>query len=462
MFLDALVRPEISVSVGDHTYAISSAPTRGVFAATLVVLALVVATGVLRRPAAMVLAGAMIAAAFFGFGTALVMFPFEGGHQSVTTVFHDALVVHMLGSSIGAAGFVSALILGIGTGVPRRVMALGAAGMLCALGLVFVSASRGGELRAVGELPFFTIADRDDLHVGHERDAKVQLSREPRTRLVLFWSTKEEGPQPLEEADAALWSPPARVHVRAEAEGSFPVVVEARRGVVRLQSKVYFRGRAEIASPLLPLRVGNRWVYRVVTTEDSGHLLYFKTIGGGESVERLEIEVTGVEERDGFRSFTIETRGSGHGNTSHVVAVGGKTVFIDHMEALGEPVIDTKVDIGTEPVPCSVALLRLDGTCQLGGADQDTYPERPKEYALDPRKRAARKKKESEIARLPARFALAGPSSFERSEHSTAGALGTGFLALLTIGLVILPNGSHTSYALVETHRGPDGAPEAR
>jgi len=68
----------------------------------------------------------------------------------------------------------------------------------------------------------------------------------------------------------------------------------------------------------------------------------------------------------------------------------------------------------------------------------------------------------SRAGRPPVAFAGAAPLAFERSTSSTAKGIATAIVAIATIGLVILPDGSSSSsYALVSTRRGPEGAAEA-
>jgi hypothetical protein len=67
------------------------------------------------------------------------------------------------------------------------------------------------------------------------------------------------------------------------------------------------------------------------------------------------------------------------------------------------------------------------------------------------------------VARPPVAFAGAAPATFEMHRSSTVGGIATVFVAMVTVGLVILPDGSSsTSYTLVSTQRGAEGAPEAQ
>lgn len=58
--------------------------------------------------------------------------------------------------------------------------------------------------------------------------------------------------------------------------------------------------------------------------------------------------------------------------------------------------------------------------------------------------------------------AIGAPLSFDRHSSSTAASVASAIVTIATIGLVIPPDGSRDlSYTLVDTKRGPEGAPEA-
>lgn len=60
------------------------------------------------------------------------------------------------------------------------------------------------------------------------------------------------------------------------------------------------------------------------------------------------------------------------------------------------------------------------------------------------------------------RHAIGAPLSFEHHSSNTAGSIASAIVTIATIGLVIPPSGSTSmSYTLVDTKRGPEGAPEA-
>ena len=59
-------------------------------------------------------------------------------------------------------------------------------------------------------------------------------------------------------------------------------------------------------------------------------------------------------------------------------------------------------------------------------------------------------------------FAGAAPTTFTRTTSRAGGGFASAFVAIITIGLVILPDGStSSSYTLIGTQRGAEGAPEA-
>ena len=146
-----------------------------------------------------------------------------------------------------------------------------------------------------------------------------------------------------------------------------------------------------------------------------------------------------------------------------VVALGGETREYDVARgSIGAPIVAfTGEASGPDPVPCSFALLGApEASCQRGGRPSDV-PARPA-TAYGANVALKNTKNENETARPPVAFSGAAPAAFTQSTTSTAGAIATIFLAIVTVGLVILPDGSSsTSYTLVSTHRGEEGAAEA-
>jgi hypothetical protein len=457
MSLGLLFASEITATVDGTVYAIDAGPT-SIARAGSVGLALLVVTVVAlghqasrgARPLVALVPG--ILAAFFA---AVVCVPPPASERSAALLFHDVLVLDAVATAFAAGAAFTAL-PSLLLARPGRVgVALALVTVAGSIGLGTVARRHARSLVPIDDLPYYTAKGRDDLHVGREREVEVELTHlAPATRF-LWIVTKAAGPGPLEPEERALWTGPASLRVRAEAEGRFPVTATASRGPVRLTTTLWFRGRPEKASPLLPLRVGNRWAYRAVTTFDTGHLGYVKPIGGGSTEGRFEMEVVGADERDGFRTFTIAMRGNGHDETKRVIALEGRTLLADADDAEKAPAIE-----GTDSTSCAFPLLGVRGTCQEGGAAEDELPPPPPPPKKPPpRRRGA--KPEPDLQRVPIRFALAGPVGFQTSDRTAAGQIGKGLLALVTLGLVILPSGSSTSYALVETHRGPADAPAA-
>jgi hypothetical protein len=453
-----LALSEIAVDVGDHTYAIDAWPTQLALAGTVIVLAFLVTTFALgRRGPPAVLAGAIASLAVSGGLAWFVTKPGGGTGLFTVVVFRRAFETYAMATAAGVGATCAAIAIALSQLKERRVLGVGLGTAALGIALALLSRGDAGELKRIGRLPYFAVKGHDQLHAGHAREAEVQLVREPGTKWIFIIPTKEDGPQPYENAES--WSPPKTVTVRADAPGRVKVEARAQRGPVRLTSKLTFEAKRESASPLLPLRVGNRWVYRVVHKQDSGLLFYVASTGGGQSEDRLEMEVVRAGERGGFHTFTIAVRGHGRDEEQEVVALGGQTLTLREDGTPGEPVIEADDQRG-EVFSCRARLLGIAGTCQWGGADTDQLPKPPPSKK---RPAARRRKDEPEQKQklVPVRFALAGPLELRQRYGSTAGALGVGLLALMTLGTVILPHGSTATYSLVETRRGPAGAPEA-
>jgi hypothetical protein len=453
-----LALSEIVVEQGDHTYAIDAWPMQLSLAGGVIMLALVVAVFALgRRTPPAVLAGAIGGVVLSGGLTWVVTAPGGGQGLYASTMFRRAMEAYALATTLGVSGAVAALVIALAHIEERRVLRIGFGTAAIGIALAVFSRGEAVELREIGQLPFFAVMGSNALHAGHAREAEVVLMREPVTKWrILFFPMREDGPQPYE--NPAAWSAPKKVHVRADAPGRVVVEAHAKRGPVRLTSKLAFEAKREQASPLLPLRVGNRWTYRVVEKEGTGLMLYVNTVGGAESEDQLEIEVVRAGERSGFRTFTLAVRGHGRDTEQEVVALEGKTLALAADGTLSAPVIEG--DEGSTPFPCRVRLIGILGTCQSGGAQADELPKPPpSESRAPPRRRDAKPEPEKEL--VPVRFALAGPLALRERDGSAAGALGVGVLAIATLGAVILPNGSSTTYSLVETRPGPAGEPEA-
>jgi hypothetical protein len=452
---------DITATVDETAYAITGWSTVVARFGSVGVLTLVGVLFVLcRRPERLrsVLWVAVLAGVFVAGVAGLAASPGVYGPRHVLTLFRPLGVGDAVAIVVGAGAGFGAFVAMVVSSPSRAVIAFGIATMGAAGGLVAASRRDAQALAAFGDLPFFVAKGRDDLHVGRERDVAVELDYlAPPSGFWIF--AQAGGPRPLEPSEGARWSPPPSVHVRAEVEGRFPVTVTARRGPVALTSTLWFRGRREAASPVLPLRVGNRWVYRVVTKKDTGHELLRRTGGEENDEPSFEMEVTREGERDGFRTFTIETRGGGAaGGVTKVMALEGQTLFALDDGTEGAAAVEVTGDLtAADPIGCRPRLLGIkSATCQRGGAAADELP--------PPRKRApARRGHKPEPAPGPLRFALGGPLSFSTHKGDINGAIATGVVAVITLGLVAPPDRSTTTtYTLMETHPGPEGAPAAQ
>lgn len=467
--------PTFTAVVGDSTYAIDSAPVvLSILLAALAVgslVALVVAAW--RRPGAIVppIVPAL-ALPLFGGAAFLVIVP---PHRAPSTrlaadAFRDALVLDAAAVGVGV-GVVLAAIL---------VVAIRSAGHVRLLPLALLSVVLGGAsyrayahartVERVGVLPHFVVTGLAEMHAGREYDVPVEL-RVFERRWWIFRGIGDETAVPLEESWRASWQPDAHVHVAARAPGDVPFVARAHKGPVSMSTRLSVRARREVASPLLSLRVGDRFTYKVHVRSSEGALLYFFSIGGGTTVadDRI-VEVTGTRQRAGFRTFVIETRrgaagaGDAHADADRreveVVALDGETRAFDaERMKIGEPVVAfTGERNGADPVACEFTLLGArSAVCQRGGRDADVAA--PPLPAATLRKAALAK---VGVARPPVAFAGAAPLVFEQHTSDGASTFASVLVAVVTIGLVIPPDGSRdTVHTLVATSRGPEGAPEA-
>ncbi len=459
--------PAFQHTLGETTYRVASGPAYLACAGAVVCLVLLHALvlrarlvrGALVSPSMLALGVAFAGVPAFFFITRRLPLFGVGGDHAATRVFHDAIVIEAAAASIGFGAIVAgALILALRT---EGQLALMRIALPClAIGTGVASVGRHAEaISEAGSMPFYDVPGRREMHVGRDRDVPVQLVRPPSRGWV--WS--ERGAQRIDDRTAAKWNAADKVHVTAHGAGTVGFVAHAHRGPVMLETKLDVRAVPEIASPLFSLRVGDGAVYRVRARSSDGALLYFATLRGHESIRELRVDVTGTRLRDGLRTFVIVVTTDDSRRELEVVALGGETREYDVAHgAIGAPIVAFTGDAsGPDPVPCSFALLGApNALCQRGGRQSDVPAQPTTAYGANVALRT--KKQGNEIARPPVAFSGAAPATFTQSTTSTAGAIATIFLAIVTVGLVILPDGSSsTSYTLVSTHRGEEGAAEA-
>jgi hypothetical protein len=455
--------PAFETTLEETTYRIDSRPVHLAIAGALTAIVLLVALVVVarRKSGAVVnpilLSLATVPTALIAFVSILRSMPYFrlfGGKDdhAASTVFRDAIHIDAAAAAIGIGTIVSAtLILALRTGNQLRLLLL--ALPCAALGTALVPAAmHARSIIDVGSMPFYGVTGQKQMHVGRARDVPVTLMRPPWGHWL--WG-RETGPQPIDEATQAKWTHVEHVHVHAISAGPIPFVAEARRGPVSMTTKLSVQAVPEIASPLLSLRVGDRFVYRVRARSSDGALLYFITLSGGETIHEVTVEVTGTRIREGFRTFVIAVRRDDTMREVEVVAISGETrVYDAEKGVVGAPIVAFGGEAsGPDPVPCTFALLdAANALCQRGGSAADV----PAQPTRKPR--SAR----NDVGRPPVAFAGAAPMTFERSTSSTGGGIAMVLVAVITIGLVILPDGSSSSaYTLVSTQRGAEGAPEA-
>lgn len=460
--------PAFERTLGETTYRVDATPAYLAVAGAAICLALLVflvmraqrAGGALVSPSSLALAVVFAGVPAFYFVTRRLPLWGGGGTYSATRVFHDAIVLEGAAAGIGFGCVVAAsLVLALRD---EGQLALLRVALPClVIGTAVASVGRHADAIAeAGLMPFYEVPGRREMHVGRERDVPVQLMRDG----WHGWFISENGPRPMDDKTAAKWTSVKRVHVSAKTTGKVYFVARAHRGPVMFETKLDVTAVPEIASPLLSLRVGDGAVYRVRARSSDGALLYFARLAGHASESELRVDVTETREREGLRTFVLVVTHDGSRREVEVVALGGETREYDPEHGIiGKPVVGFAGDTGgTDPVPCSFALLGApDALCQRGGRPSDVPASATLPYGANAAL-PSRSASKDDIARPPVAFAGAAPATFTQHTSSTAGTLATVFVALITIGLVILPDGSSsTSYTLVSTHRGAEGAPEA-
>src|SRR5205807_129913 len=92
----------------------------------------------------------------------------------------------------------------------------------------------------------------------------------------------------------------------------------------------------ELGSPVLPLRVGNRWVYAQAWQGPSGAAVYS---AAADRSERFELEVVGTRDFDGLHAFILAVGPPGEASRYDVAAVGGELRVVEADGTLGRSVI---------------------------------------------------------------------------------------------------------------------------
>ena len=469
--------PAFEATLDETTYVIDPRPIHlAILGAGLAIVSLVALVMMARRRSGalvnpIVLGLAMVPTALLAFVYILRHMPYFrlfGGTDSrdASTIFRDAIHVDAAASAIGLGAIVSvALILALRNDSQLRLLYLA---LPCAVAgaATFPAVMHARSIMEVGSLPFYGAHSPTAMHVGRERDVPVTLLRPPRK--YWLWGS-EGGPRPVDDAIRDGWGHVEHVHVRANAAGSIPFTAAARRGPVTLTTKLFAQAVPEVASPLFSLRVGDRYVYRVRARSSDGAVLFFITLSGGESTHEVTVEVIGTRIRDGLRTFVIAVRRDDTTREVEVVAMAGETrVYDAEAGTVGAPIVAFDGEAsGPDPVPCTFALLdAAKALCQRGGRTADVAAAPGTTYGVTngPRasSRAGGRATKDAVGRPPVAFAGAAPMTFERSTSSTSSGIATVFVAIVTIGLVILPDGSSSSsYTLIATQRGAEGAPEA-
>lgn len=461
------IPPAFEATIEDTTYRIDPRPVHLAMLGAVIALGLfaaLVITARHKRGAVvhpLLVAIVSVPAALLSFVYVVRRMPYFklfGGTdpRAASTLFRDAIHLDAAATGIGVGVLLSSvLLLALRDAHQLRLLPLALPCAVLGAGLI-TAAVHAESLMEAGSLPFYAIDGSNQMHVGHERDVPVALMRPPYAHWL--WGS-DSGPQRIDDSTLARWSRVERVHVRGTAAGPLPFTAEARRGPVTVTTRLHATALPEVASPLFSLRVGDRSVYRVRARSSQGALLFFITIGGAnERTHEVTIEVVGTRERDGFRTFVVQVTREDQITQVEVVAVSGETrLFNAEKGTFGTPIVAFAGEqTGPDPVPCTFALLDA-GTalCQRGGRGADVAAEPSMLHG-------SRERGKDPIGRPPVAFAGAAPLTFTRSTSQSGGGFASAFVAIITIGLVILPDGStSSSYTLIGTQRGIEGAPEA-
>lgn len=280
--------------------------------------------------------------------------------------------------------------------LPLWVAALGASLLLllpAGLGL-----GHATWLMSLGRLPTLEWDGPDRIHVGRSVDVAPTLGT---TVHPQRWTI----------------GPPA--HLEPTTPGSHHLTLTAQGGPVRVSRTLELTAGEERADPALPLRVGNRWVWERTVRSRNRYL--FGIIGSRDETAHHAgtLEVTGVEERDGLRVWTLGWRpdSAPRATELEVYAFDGRTLELSS----GDPLVHHGAD-----GQCAFAL--FDGSCTCD-APRPTTQEIPAPTWCDTRKGGG-------------------------AEDAVA----SGVVAILTAGLLIPGSRRDESVQLSSSTAGPDGA----
>ena len=395
---------------------------------------------VLRGPRSPWLGGVVGLA--FGFGAAipggaaiLAATLLAGGAETFAVVLRPLIVAEgatmIVAGVIGGAGIAAHLARGGGElGLPTLL-----AGALVTSGVLLTGAGavQGLDLAGLGEVPTFSTTSVSPVHVGHTLDLQPVLVRDG---------------LPL-DLDQTRWSVPS-TPFRGDVAGSRTVTAEAHRGSVTLRQPVTVDVGTDRGDPLFPLVVGNHWTWQS-TTESGAQVLWVLHTQGSSDGDRYETSVVAESDDGPLHTFTLRTV------TVHPAVPAGepdqpgtpetresedRTLF-----RWNATVREWRTPVDAPP-EASPALERLPDS---GWTSPDGQPLVACSFALLP--------SDSCGCRVDAPGALAGPAICRRTTGGgVMRSLGTGLLAALTAGLVILDTEDHTTLVLVDAGGRPESA----
>ncbi len=283
-------------------------------------------------------------------------------------------------------------------------------GSLLVAGLALALAGLGHRtaLLAWGPLPTLRATDGARVHVGRSLDLTPALEGTPhpeRCRLA-----------------PALFAP--------EAPGPATLPLQATCGLIRAERTLSVEGGEDRAPDGLPLASGNRWTWRHMRDWHNQHLWFIPERGHAEGPD-LHLLVTGVEEEGPLRSTTlrewVETEPGGtpsEERTHRAYAWNGELLVLSDEGPTAEPFFAL-----LEP-PEGATLGEGEGLCTIG-----VFPHMTCRCLAAPEGQAL----------------LPGPSICEPdpSLGDDIRALGSVFLAVITVGLVIVDPDQDPRWVLV-------------
>ena len=314
-------------------------------------------------------------------------------------------------------GFLSVLVAGTGLaarlGRPARETVRSAApgAVLLSLGLAGVVPALAVAcwLGSLGPYPWLGIEGRARVHVG---------------------STLRLVPEVVGAGGPEVWRP-LEVTVDAREAGTREVRLAARRFLVEVRRTLEVEVGEDRADPLLPLVVGNRWMYRE-RAERHDQVLWFLPVNHEYEGPQKDVEVTHEERVGGLGVYWLESRlGEGPPRVDEVYNWNGRVHGLD-----GEPFVEVLTRAQAEAMD-NVAEIPDPGEkgklCRVG-----LFPSSLCACLEQPEGRAA----------------IPGPSRCVRMQSSDSDALATLAslaLGLATAGLVVVDFDSDVTWELVES-----------